>query len=663
MDQALRAARIAPAAVGHIEAHGTGTPLGDPIEMTALHAVYGAGAAPCFVGSVKTNIGHLEAAAGVAGVIKSILLLTHRTIPRHLHFTRLHPAIPLESSRLRIATETTPWPETAPHAAVSSFGFGGTNAHLVLAPPPPIAGPSRRTPAHRPLQRQRYWFERPAEPHPRHAAARPYIHPLLGMPLWTANSKPGEHLFAVELSAREPAFLGEHRLFATPLLPAAAYLESALAAARHAGGNGPFAAGQARAPLLLSAVRIEQPLVLPEAAPQQVQLLLTAEPPASPSDWSFQILRLADSDAAPRFRLHAAGRVGFASTAADASGPAALSLAALRARCTQPVPVAECYLRYRQLGLAYGPAFAALTELWRGEQEVLARLQLPAAAAPPGADAYALHPVLLDAGFQALGVLVPAPAEGDRCVVPVGLDRLQLWRTAQQPVWATGQLHEAGSAPGRYRGDVQLLAEDGQVLCRVEGLLLQSVSRDELLGSDSASAAADAGGGAIDPGLPPPRAEPEAAGRRHIAGLSTEPARRQALDALLADELRRALCLPASAMIAPDRGFFDMGLDSLMATEIRNRLQRQLGIVLPPTVMFKFATPEELSEHLLQHLSLTPELAIAPPPAATPPPAAAPPPAPPAPDPAAGDAYERVLQLSEDALTALIDAKLKRFSE
>lgn len=122
--------------VGYVEAHGTGTALGDPIEMQALIAEYGApsDAAPvCVVGSVKSNLGHLEASAGLAGVAKAIACLEHGQIPATLHVERLNPAIDLQGTRIEIATTLREWSSAGPrHAAVSSFGMGGTNAHVIL---------------------------------------------------------------------------------------------------------------------------------------------------------------------------------------------------------------------------------------------------------------------------------------------------------------------------------------------------------------------------------------------------------------------------------------------------------------------------------------------------------------------------------------------------
>ncbi len=138
---AYRQAGVSPEQVDYIEAHGTGTLLGDPIELAALGSVLGEGRGldrPCSLGSVKTNIGHLEAAAGVAGLIKTALALRHRTIPPSLHFSRPNPHVAYDDLPLRVQRDLDAWPDTGRPAlaGVSSFGFGGTNAHLVLEEAP-----------------------------------------------------------------------------------------------------------------------------------------------------------------------------------------------------------------------------------------------------------------------------------------------------------------------------------------------------------------------------------------------------------------------------------------------------------------------------------------------------------------------------------------------
>ncbi|MEP5154566.1 type I polyketide synthase, partial [Planktotalea sp.] len=137
---ALGKAGLSPADIGYIEAHGTGTPLGDPIEIRALTRIFGPDRpadVPLWVGSVKTNIGHLEAAAGIAGVIKTLLSLQEKTLPAHLHFSQMNPHISHEGLDLRLPQKTQDWPSTVPQVAgVSSFGISGTNAHIVVAGAP-----------------------------------------------------------------------------------------------------------------------------------------------------------------------------------------------------------------------------------------------------------------------------------------------------------------------------------------------------------------------------------------------------------------------------------------------------------------------------------------------------------------------------------------------
>nr|AGZ05272.1 McyE [Nostoc sp. 152] len=136
--QALADARVKSQEVGYIEAHGTGTSLGDPIEMNAIAAVYGERSQPLYVGSVKTNIGHLEAAAGIAGTIKTILALQHGEIPPHLHFQKPNPLINWQGYPIKIPSQTIPWSNNSEVriAGVSSFGFSGTNAHVIVEQAP-----------------------------------------------------------------------------------------------------------------------------------------------------------------------------------------------------------------------------------------------------------------------------------------------------------------------------------------------------------------------------------------------------------------------------------------------------------------------------------------------------------------------------------------------
>ncbi|MEM9460815.1 MAG: type I polyketide synthase [Myxococcota bacterium] len=144
--EALHDAATQPGDISYIEAHGTGTALGDPIEMRAIGTVFGPSrpsTEPLVVGSVKTNLGHLEAASGIAGLLKIVLSLMHDEIPAHLHLEQLNPHISIDHIPAIIPTQSRPWPRSSSPrvAGVSSFGFSGTNVHVVVeeAPRPPAA--------------------------------------------------------------------------------------------------------------------------------------------------------------------------------------------------------------------------------------------------------------------------------------------------------------------------------------------------------------------------------------------------------------------------------------------------------------------------------------------------------------------------------------------
>ncbi|MBO0792020.1 MAG: acyltransferase domain-containing protein, partial [Ktedonobacteraceae bacterium] len=153
--QALHSAGVSPDQVSYVETHGSSTPLGDPIEFESLKAVLMQDRAPeqtCIIGSVKTNIGHLEAAAGIAGLMKVILSLRHKEIPPHLHLRKLNRHISLDNTTFVIPAERQSWPGAQRRlAGVSAFGFGGTNAHMIVEEAPERTASPKNDAVERPM--------------------------------------------------------------------------------------------------------------------------------------------------------------------------------------------------------------------------------------------------------------------------------------------------------------------------------------------------------------------------------------------------------------------------------------------------------------------------------------------------------------------------------
>jgi len=695
MRRALESAGVQASQVNYIEVHGTATKLGDPVEVNAIGAVFGGGRVreshPLFLGAVKTNIGHLEAAAGVASVLKVALSLRHGVIPAHLNFTHPSPLIDWEHVPCVVPTKNTPWPDGRRIAGINSFGYSGTNAHVILESAPaaePVSAPVERPrhlltlsakstealadivklysarlgradasladichtaavgrahfhhrlaihastaaelreqlervaidqqraaaqqepgvaflftgeplaadagrelyetrpqfrdivdrsnattpdarsvavqcalatlwrdwgiepiavwgsgagelaarvfsgsmsledalraplPAPRtldesrlrnegcsvfleialrggdsdwaqllekvavlytrgvnldwdafdrgyarrrvslpsyPFQRQSYWL---AESVKQRRVAVPDIdpaaHPLLGARLHSAALEKGEIVFESRLSAKSPRYLGDHRVFESAVLPAAAFVEIALAAGTTVFGT---------SGLLLENIVLSQALLLPEDEEKIVQTVLRGN--------EFKIFsRSHDSE----WTLHANGTVR----------PANGSISAKRRNGVPmtDVDVAALYDAFGQLGLHYGPAFRAATEVRRNGNTTAGRVVLPPAA---GEDAsYCLHPSLLDGAFHAFGPLFEGHTD---TYLPTGFERVRFHRRPS----GTLQCHASIEGDGRVlSGNLELFDDTGVAIAEFEGMTIQRVAREAVMRS-SAEAPSD----------------------------------------------------------------------------------------------------------------------------------------------------------------------------
>nr|WP_203073874.1 non-ribosomal peptide synthetase [Roseomonas ponticola] len=504
---ALANAGLTPDDIDAIEAHGTGTALGDPIEMHALRAVFGSRAErPLHVASVKTNIGHCEAAAGTAGLIKAALMLRHQAIPASLHFTRLNPHIDLAGADIRVPTE--PVHGGVRRVGVSSFGFSGTNVHIVLeAPPaPPVI---EAEPGDAPV----LFLSARTEPALRALIARYRDHlatttdgfadichtARVGrakLPWWVAVRAPGELASAIPSNAPPPSLPAtQGRRVALPTTPFQrerfwidAPAEAAPAAAPDDDGAHPLLGRPIPLPLsserrwscvidlarpataFLAQHRIEGQAILPASA--YVEMALAAFPgqaiealeitaplrlaDAAPAhlhtiaaDGAFRILSHRPEDPASAPVIHATGRL--APRAAPSAPPAASG--------DTPLDPAALYDALNQRGIQHGPAFRLLGAIRRGPGTASATL------APPAPEPrFALHPATLDAAFQLVAAAVAA--EAGATLVPGGIGHIALHRRPGPAPRVTVTARPEGDG---ITADLALIDDEGVAL-EVRGL-------------------------------------------------------------------------------------------------------------------------------------------------------------------------------------------------
>ena len=316
-----------------------------------------------------------------------------------------------------------------------------------------------------PFQRQRYWAEAAGSRSSGNLQAGPMqpLHPLLDQRVHSAALQDREIVFESRLPSGATDLLAHHRIFQAVVLPAAAHLEMALAAG---------AAVLESAHLSLEDVVIHRALILPEDRAKTVQLVLRPEGTAA---YAFQIFSL-DADASePTWTCHTSGIVK--------EGIAELrqaDLATMQAQCSAELPVDEYYRRTRGVGIEHGASFQALEKIWQNEGEVLAQLRLPEALAD-GRQDFFLHPVLLDAGFQMLGIPLLNAGQED-AYLPVGLEQLCLYRRPTERLWCSLTVRpQEDTSAAVLTADLSLLGPEGELVATVQGIHFQQVDRQAVL--------------------------------------------------------------------------------------------------------------------------------------------------------------------------------------
>lgn len=568
---ALENAKVSPEEIQYVEAHGTGTSLGDPIEVEALKNSYTKGRDenhPLRVGSVKTNIGHTEAVAGVASVMKVVLSFLHEKIPATLHFKKLNPKIALNQIPLKIAGKNLDWKReenTKRLAGVSSFGFSGTNAHIILEESPALSAEQFelwkiRTEEKPQFHRQAYWAE----------AARPnaqqmgiYVHPLLGemheLPDKTAY-------FTALLQLSTLSYLEDHVVFDRVIYPGAAYLEMALSAGSLLLGNEKIA---------LENVSLESVLQFEAGKTKKTQMLIKK---LEAETYSFEIYSQVE---------HAKGKI-----TALIESPAAISLENIKDRCPEALSISQFYEAIKTKGIAYGPHFQCIQNLSKGNKEVFAELQLKGSA-----KSYHMHPALLDCALQLVFANFSENGQFNlpAVLLPISCEKFQMYSDLGEKIWAHLSLLE--STESITVADIRLLNSEGRVLADIKRFhyrptslsALENVLENEKRPSEAV--------------LPKKIAKTNLVLELESAEASQ---RLSIIKNYLKDLVRRVLGKSPSETIEDNKGFFDMGFDSMMVVEFEEHLEDALGkgFELPSSLLFDRPNIEKMTEYLAEILKI-----------------------------------------------------------
>jgi acyl transferase domain-containing protein/acyl carrier protein/SAM-dependent methyltransferase len=625
--EAYDRAGVHPADVSYIEAHGTGTSLGDPIEITGLTQAFAElfrrrGAAMpaephCAIGSAKTNIGHLEAAAGVAGILKVVLSMQHGRLPRLLNFTALNPYIELQGSPFFVLSESRPW--TGPRiAGVSSFGFGGVNAHVVLehydmAAPAATPGPHLIVLSARNDDRLRAMAARLAD------ALTPETNLAAAAYTLRAGREPMESRLAMnvssidELRARLRRFaadgvidgdvsaavdwssvpatpgrriplpsypFGGTRHWVTPrrravnaLHPLIDRNESTLTevcftttldAGRnwlrdHVINGARVLPGVVYLEMARAAARLAEPNA-PVAALANVTWHRPLVVAASPVTVSIRLSREAQGagfSISTEDGLHASGTVRYGAFAA-----AVVDLTDIQRRCHSSWNVADVFAQFARRGLQYGESFRALQALSVGADDALAEIALSTSAAQPGLE---LHPAILEAALQSVAGLIDD--ESMAMWVPYSLGSLEIDAPLEPRCFAHAQ---RVGAHGRMQSfAITIAAADGRVLARLADFAMVM----------------ERGTGAVP--------EPVAAQAEPARGAddAVHRAAEQMIKRLVATQTK----VPIEEIRAHD-ALERYGIDSMLVVSLTRDLEERFG-ALSKTLFFEYQTVAELAEY------------------------------------------------------------------
>lgn len=567
--EALKNSSVVPDAVSFIEAHGTGTPLGDLIEFEALNEVFPSNSDKIkrYLGSVKSNFGHLEAAAGIAGLIKTVLCLQNKQIPPNLNLKNINPHIDIDNSSFSIPTSLQQWPETdnTRIAGVSSFGFGGTNAHIVIEQSNEQSGLSRKTSSDDLIFKGKCEWNRKSiklqsnkKDGVRIKANPEFVDSSfinLG-DVQCLSTQPDTHFWNVKLNTHTSQFLSGHRIHGAVMLPGTVFLSMALSAGVALFGE--------NTNIAITDTEFKKAFYLKDDSSYEIQVVLTKEEGVV----SFLIssrLSVTEKSKAD-WILHAAGKINVTIQSIDSYMESENELiietdfSDIQKRITNEIDVNEFYNNIKSSGFEYGDSFKGVTRLWKGDDEALGKVTI-ADDVPAELFSTKIHPVLLDASLHLLLAGVSGNIKNDKGkIFFTGVREIKIHNNPGKSVWGYGKLSSClEDTVSKLEGSVLLFNDEGELLVQVSGVNIRYLDDEPVKQIPSSE-------------------------HKEVAGqlkLITGTERYDLLVEYLSDIVADVLGLPETETIDPDRQLTELGLDSILVMELRDIVFTDLGIEFP----------------------------------------------------------------------------------
>ncbi len=441
LNLALEKAKINPAAIDYIEAHGSGTIIGDSIELDALKRVYSPRTNPLYIGSIKASIGHCEAASGIAGLIKSVLMLVHKKVPQQLHFKEKNKTSKFAENEAIIPTETTNWVSSQHNRmiGISSFGFSGTNCHMILAES--TLATNIQAPATNNFQRQYYW------PNKKNAMASmqtiSHLHPLIRQKMILAN---GDILYLGSLNLMTFSYLKGHDIFSHYLFPGAAFCEVLMAIAKDQYGCYQFA---------IEKFSLTKALMIQENDEIQWQVIVNVKSTRS----NVMIYAKNEKDAE---------WINYASaTLIKNQNDVVNELKTFDHDKAEQYNPDNFYQVMESNGIHYGKEFRVIKEIHHVNQHLMGVLECEI-----DEPHYFIHPTLLDGCFQ-VGVaysIINETKKADEMYLPISIEHIQIFKSIPKKIYVFVEVvHQSNKETSLCH--LLIKNEEGDIVALIHGLV------------------------------------------------------------------------------------------------------------------------------------------------------------------------------------------------